>query len=56
MDFSGYTEFPFPTKLNSEEEKLKEYFFSLSDEEQYSILKNSKSYSSFCTKLYDALE
>lgn len=51
MDFTGYYEFPFPTVLSEHEEKLRDYFFALSDSEQYEILSHSKSYSSMCEQI-----
>lgn len=47
MDYSGYHEFPFPSKLSENEEKLKTYFMSLPDAEQLRLLNGSHSYEDF---------
>lgn len=50
MDYSGYDEFPFPSNLSLEEEKAKEHFLSLSDEDQLRMLNGCRSYEEFRTK------
>ena len=47
MDYSGYTEFPFPSKLNGEEAGLKNFFMALPDSEQLRLLNGSRSYGEF---------
>jgi len=47
MDYSGYHEFPFPSKLSEGEKKLKAYFMSLPDAEQLRLLNGSRSYEEF---------
>ncbi len=47
MDYSGYREFPFPSRLSEEEEKLRTYFLSLPDNEQLHLLNGSRSYEEF---------
>lgn len=51
MDFSGYCEFPFPSKLTEEEEKVKSFFMSLEDQEQLKLLNGSTSYSAFLSRV-----
>lgn len=48
LDYLGFYEFPFPTDLSKEEEALRSYFLSLSDEEQLKLLNASSSYKIFC--------
>jgi hypothetical protein len=38
VDFSAYSEFPFPSSLPEEDRPLKRYFLSLSDSEQLRLL------------------
>ncbi len=47
MDYSLYTEFPFPSVLTPEEEKTKEFFLSLDDGEQLELLSGCGSYREF---------
>lgn len=47
MDYSGYTEFPFPSNLSAGEKTLKKYFLSLADGEQLKLLNGSRSYEEF---------
>lgn len=51
MDYTGYTEFPFPSLLSEEDEKAKQFFFTLSDEEQLKLLNGSGSYENFCSRV-----
>jgi hypothetical protein len=51
MDYSRYYEFPFPSKLSKEEEKLKAYFLSLPDDDQLRLLNGSKSYEEFLNRV-----
>lgn len=47
MDYSDFTEFPFPSKLTPEEARVRDYFMNLSDDDQLGLLNGSSSYSSF---------
>ncbi|WP_156900511.1 hypothetical protein [Anaerovorax odorimutans] len=47
MDYTGFKDFPFPKKLSKSDEKIKNFFFSLSDDEQLKLLNGSKSYEMF---------
>ena len=47
MDYSGFTEFPFPSALSEEDRKVKEYFLNLTDNEQLKLLNGSSSYPFF---------
>ncbi len=47
MDYTGYTEFPFPSNLNDDDKKLKDSFLNLPDEEQLKLLNSSRSYNEF---------
>ncbi len=47
MDYSGYSEFPFPSSLSEEERKIRDFFLNLDDGEQLKLLNKSSSYSSF---------
>jgi hypothetical protein len=47
MDYSRYTEFPFPSVLSPEEEKVKSFFLSLDDGEQLRLLSGCVSYRDF---------
>lgn len=38
MDYTGYTEFPFPSVLSAEDEQAKKFFLDLPDEEQLKLL------------------
>jgi hypothetical protein len=51
LDYSGYHDFPFPSKLSKEEEKLQAYFMSLPDDDQLRLLNGSKSYAEFCSRV-----
>lgn len=51
MNYSGFKEFPFPTTLSREDEKIKNFFFSLSDEEQLRMLNGSLSYELFLDRV-----
>lgn len=53
MNYSGFREFPFPSNLSAEDEKLKEFFLSLSDDEQLKLLNGSLSYEMFHTRVAD---
>ncbi len=47
MDYSGFSEFPFPSRLSSEGEKIRDYFLDLPDSEQLELLNRSRSYETF---------
>lgn len=47
MDFSAYSEFPFPSSLPKEDQPLKQYFYSLADEEQLRLLGACSCYKEF---------
>lgn len=55
MDYSGYTQFPFPDRLSGEERQLKERFLALTDERQLTLLQGCQSYFEFRTRLADTL-
>jgi hypothetical protein len=52
MDYSLYHEFPFPPKLTEPEEKAKEFFLSLPDNEQLSMLNGCCSYKEFRDRVF----
>lgn len=52
MNYVGYTEFPFPSLISPEEQKLKDFFFTLSDEEQLTLLNKSVSYETFRHRVF----
>lgn len=47
MDYSGFTEFPFPSRLSSDGEKVRNFFMDLPDSEQLELLNRSRSYETF---------
>ncbi len=47
MDYSGFTEFPFPSKLSADGEKIRDFFMGLPDTEQLELLNRSHSYDTF---------
>ena len=47
MDYSAYHEFPFPSDLNEEDARLRDFFLGLSDGEQLRLLNGSLSYGEF---------
>lgn len=47
MDYSGFTEFPFPSRLSSDGEKVRDFFMDLPDSEQLELLNRSHSYEIF---------
>lgn len=47
MDYSGFTEFPFPSKLSPDGMKLRDFFLDLPDSEQLELLNRSRSYETF---------
>lgn len=55
MDYSKFSEFPFPSVLSEEEERLKSAFLNLSDEAQLELLNGCHSYSQFRERLFSGL-
>lgn len=55
MDYSGFHEFPFPSILSSEGEKVKDYFMSLPDEAQLQLLNGCCSYERFYLRVLDQM-
>lgn len=51
MDYTGYTEFPFPTTLSAEDETAKKFFLDLPDEEQLKLLNGCSTYAEFHDRL-----
>ncbi len=51
MDYSGFHDFPFPADLNGEEQKARDYFFSLPDSEQLRMLHGCLSYENFLDRV-----
>lgn len=47
MDFTGYSNFPFPSSLPEKDRAVKDYFHSLPDDLQLKLLNSSKSYNQF---------
>lgn len=47
MDYSGFSEFPFPSRLSSDGEKIRDFFMDLPDSEQLDLLNHSHSYETF---------
>jgi hypothetical protein len=47
MDYSGFAEFPFPSNLSEEDQKVKDYFLNLTDGDQLRLLNGSSSYHFF---------
>ena len=47
MDYTGYIDFPFPSRLSEDGERAKAYFFGLGDEEQLRLLSGMHSYEEF---------
>ncbi len=56
MDYSGFSNFPFPLSLTNEEETAKEYFLALSDETQLALLDGCHSYKEFQERLNQEME
>lgn len=47
MDFSGFTNFPFPAALAIEDAPVRDYFYTLEDEVQLELLNQCHSYDEF---------
>jgi len=47
LDYTGFYEFPFPSILSDDDNKMKNFFLALSDEEQLKLLNGSHSYEEF---------
>lgn len=56
MDYSKFSEFPFPSVLSEQEKEAKKYFFALSDHEQLGLLNGSGSYGEFLTRVTKRME
>ena len=56
MDYSGYSEFPFPSKLSGNEEQAKCYFMALPDSEQLSLLNGCQSYDEFRLRVFERMD
>ncbi len=51
LDYSGFNEFPFPSKLDGESLKVKNYFMLLPDSAQLKLLNGCKSYGEFYSRV-----
>ncbi len=47
MDYTGFYEFPFPSSLSEDDNKVKSFFLKLPDAEQLNLLNGSHSYEEF---------
>lgn len=56
LDYSKFSEFPFPSVLSEQEKEAKKYFFSLPDGEQLALLNGSGSYGEFLTRVKKRME
>ncbi len=56
MNYSGYFEFPFPSRLSGEEERAKHYFMVLPDSDQLSLLNGCKSYDEFRLRIFQRMD
>ena len=56
MDYSKYSEFPFPSVLSEKEENAKKYFLALPDGEQLRLLNGSGSYREFLNRVTRRIE
>ena len=56
VDYSGFKEFPFPSVLDSEGEKVKNYFLSLPDGMQLKLLNGCKSYADFYSRVLSKIK
>lgn len=55
MDYSRFYEFPFPSDLSEGDRRLKNFFMSLSDEDQLSLLNGCTSYEDFHRKVSEEM-
>ena len=56
MDYSGYYELPFTSKLSGNEEQAKCYFMALPDSEQLSLLNGCQSYDEFRLRVFERMD
>lgn len=56
MNYTGFKDFPFPSNLSKDDESLKDFFLSLSDEEQLKLLNGSLSYEMFHQRVTDRMD
>lgn len=56
MDYSEFKEFPFPSALDSEGQKVKDYFMSLPDGMQLKLLNGCKSYTDFYSRVLSKMK
>lgn len=56
MDYTGYSEFPFPSKLSGNEEQAKNYFMALPDNEQLTLLNGCQSYDEFRLRVFERMD
>lgn len=56
MNYKGFNEFSAPSTLPKEEDQVKDFFFSLSDEEQLKMLKDSSFYELFLERVSQHME
>ena len=47
LDYSGYPEFPFPSLLSEDDQRVRDFFLNLKDDEQLALLNSSDSYHTF---------
>ena len=55
MDYSKFSEFPFPSALSEEEAEAKKFFLTLSDGEQLGLLNGSGSYGEFLGRVRERM-
>lgn len=55
MDYSGFTNFPFPAALSQQDQALKQAFLALPDSEQLNLLDGCMSYEEFHGKIASKL-
>ncbi|MBW7573301.1 hypothetical protein [Caproiciproducens faecalis] len=56
MDYTGFYEFPFPSNLPERDRKVRDYFFSLSDDMQLKLLNGSSSYENFHERITEYMK
>lgn len=55
MDYSGFLNFPFPATLPVENAGVKDFFYTLPDEEQLQLLNGCESFESFYRRVEQAM-
>lgn len=56
MDYTGFTEFPFPAAaLSQEDDQLQTFFYALPDEKQLELLNGCQSYDDFHARVEAAM-